>query len=228
MSFLLTSPRRYLVCLTLGPAFFAAAIYLTLSRIIVIYAPQRARFRPQMYTFVFISFDVIALILQATGGGIAASATPFSSVQKSGINIMVAGVAWQVVALGIFAALAADYWLRVTRRDRRVHHLNPTFENLRSHRAFQPLFLISLCLSGVFIFVRSVFRCAELSDGFNGALANNEVTFMVLEGAMIILASGLLTVFHPGLVMGAEAWSRSSWKRAKTSRDSDCKMHPIG
>lgn len=189
--------------------------------------PQQARFRPQLYTFAFISFDVVALILQATGGGIAAGAEPFSSTQRSGINIMVAGLAWQVVALAIFAALAADYWLRVTRCDRQVNRMSPAFEKLRSRRAFQPLFLIALCLAGVFIFVRSVFRCAELTDGFNGALANNEVTFMVLEGAMMVLASGLLTVFHPGLVMGAEGWSASSWKRAQAVHVSDFKMHSI-
>lgn len=190
--------------------------------------PERARFRPKLYTFVFIAFDVIALILQATGGGIAASATAFSSTQKSGIDIMVAGVAWQVVALAIFAALAADYWLRVTRRDCQAYQMSLAFENVRSRRAFQPFFLIALCLSGVFIFIRSVFRCAELSDGFNGALANNEVTFMVLEGAMIILASGLLTVFHPGLVMGAEGWSSSSWNHATTWQKSDFMMRPVG
>lgn len=49
------------------------------------------------------------------------------------------------------------------------------------------------------IFVRSVFRVAELSEGFDGKLANNEVTFMILEGAMIAIAGICLTALHPGI-----------------------------
>lgn len=49
------------------------------------------------------------------------------------------------------------------------------------------------------IFTRSVFRCAELSGGFNGKLFNDQITFMILEGPMIIMACTALTLFHPGI-----------------------------
>ncbi|GJN84677.1 hypothetical protein PLIIFM63780_008239 [Purpureocillium lilacinum] len=207
----------YLVCLTIGPAFFSAAIYLTLSAIIVIYVPERARFKPQTYTYIFITFDLIALVLQAAGGGIASTAGTNSAAKQGGIDAMVAGVAWQVVSLALFGFLALDYWVRVTRRDPSVHEMNPMFEQLRRRRVFQPFFLVAIFLAGIFIFVRSVFRCVELSDGFDSALANDEVTFMVLEGTMIILACVLMTVFHPGLIIGAEGWSIARRKRAPKS-----------
>jgi hypothetical protein len=57
---------------------------------------------------------------------------------------------------------------------------------------------LALAFATLFIFIRSCFRVAELSSGFASALANDQVTFMVLEGAMIVLASLALTVFHPG------------------------------
>jgi hypothetical protein len=44
----------------------------------------------------------------------------------------------------------------------------------------------TLVLATIFIFIRSCFRVAELSGGFGSALANNQITFMVLEGVMII------------------------------------------
>lgn len=206
------SLTRYLVCLTIGPAFFAAAIYLSLSRIVVIYAPERARLRPKFYTYIFITCDAIALVLQATGGGIASTAKPNSVSQRGGIDTMLAGVAWQVVSLVLFGLLALDYWLRIVRRKPHSHSMNPSFEKLRNHRVFQPYFLVALSLAAVFIFVRSVFRCVELSDGFDSPLANNEATFMTLEGLVVMLACGSLTFFHPGLVMGAERWSAASWK----------------
>jgi hypothetical protein len=60
------------------------------------------------------------------------------------------------------------------------------------------------------IFVRSVFRVAELSGGFHGKLANQEITFMVLEGAMIIVAVVILTVLHPLFAFGS-AWTDAGW-----------------
>jgi hypothetical protein len=69
-----------------------------------------------------------------------------------------------------------------------------------------------MCLSAatgiatIAILIRCCFRVAELSGGFGGSLANNEVSFMILEGAMIIIAVFCLTAGHPGPVLG------SMWK----------------
>lgn len=59
-----------------------------------------------------------------------------------------------------------------------------------------------MCTATVLILVRSSYRVAELSGGFGGNLANEEVPFMILEGAMIVLATLCLTVFHPGRCLG--------------------------
>lgn len=218
---------RYLVCLTIGPAFLAAAIYLSLSRLVVIYAPDRARFKPQVYTYIFIIGDIVALILQAAGGAVASLAEPGSSSLQGGINTMVAGVAWQVAVLALFALLSFEFWMRVSSR-RAQPPLNPAFAELRARRSFQPTFIAAIFLAGIFIFVRSVFRCAELSGGFDGPLANEEVTFMVLEGTMIALASILLTAFHPGLVVGSAAWSAASWKMGKHAQPSQNDVEKSG
>jgi len=42
-------------------------------------------------------------------------------------------------------------------------------------------------------------------------LANNEVTFMVLEGGMVALAVILLIALHLGLIFGREGWRDASW-----------------
>lgn len=196
---LLTFIIRYLVCLTIAPAFLSAAIYLCFSRIVIVYGAGISRFRPKTYTYVFVAGDFIALLLQAAGGGIAASAT--GSTQQTGINIMIAGVSWQVFSLAVFAALCTDFALRV-RRAQSVD-FNPQYEALRASRSFK-MFLWSLGIATLTIFVRSVFRCAELSDGFGGSLANDEITFMILEGAMISIAVIVLTLLHPGLIWKGE------------------------
>ena len=70
----------YLVCLTIAPAFLGAGIYLCLSRIVTVYGAGLSRFKPRTYTIVFCSCDFFSLVLQAIGGGIAATANTQSAV----------------------------------------------------------------------------------------------------------------------------------------------------
>jgi hypothetical protein len=71
--------------------------------------------------------------------------------------------------------------------------------------------ILALAFSTVLIFIRCTFRVAELSKGFGSALANNEVTFMVLEGAMVATAVIFLTLLSPGVAFGQVAWDNSGW-----------------
>jgi hypothetical protein len=99
---------RYIICLTIAPVFFAASIYLILSRIIVHYGTQHARISPKAISLTFMSCDFIALLLQATGGAIADTAgTPEES--HVGTHIMVGGLGFQVLSLLLFVALAGEF-----------------------------------------------------------------------------------------------------------------------
>lgn len=69
-------------------------------------------------------------------------------------------------------------------------------------RSFLFFSLIGLAVAAIAIFVRSVYRVAELREGFQGKLAGDEVLFMILEGAMIVITTAALTVFHPGFCLG--------------------------
>jgi hypothetical protein len=62
-----------LICLTIGPAFMAAAIYLCLGRIVVIYGEEISRIKPRSYMLFFVECDVFSLVVQSVGGGIASS-----------------------------------------------------------------------------------------------------------------------------------------------------------
>ncbi|MCJ1395671.1 hypothetical protein MMC18_008557 [Xylographa bjoerkii] len=195
----------YLICLTIGPAFFSAAIYLCLARIVVVYGPHISRFSPRTYTIVFIVCDFLSLLLQAAGGAIADTANDQPTTQ-TGINIMVAGLGWQVASLCLFIAASSELAWRVRQR---WSELEPATRSLRESMKFK-LFLGSLAAATLAILIRSSFRVAELSQGFHGVLANQEITYMILEGAMIVIATILLTVFHPGLCF-AGAWAAANF-----------------
>ncbi|RDW61727.1 RTA1 domain-containing protein [Aspergillus mulundensis] len=199
---------QYLVALTIAPAFLTAAIYLTLSRIVVAFGERISYFKPRTYTITFITFDVLALLLQAIGGGIAASADDDDKdATDLGVNIMIAGLAWQVASLLIFTAMSTHFFLRV--RKAPGSDFNLDFERLRNSRYFKGS-LWGLSIATLVIIVRSIFRCAELSEGFDGDLANDEVTYMLLEATMIAIAVILLTVFHPGTVWKGQ-WNQAVW-----------------
>lgn len=62
------------------------------------------------------------------------------------------------------------------------------------------LFLGGLFVATITILARSVYRCVELWGGFESDLfMGHEVTFMVLEGVMCIIACSCLTFLHPGI-----------------------------
>lgn len=58
--------------------------------------------------------DLLALVLQAAGGAIADDADT-QEEQDRGVNIMVAGLAWQVFSLTVFTIFCIDYRLRTNR-----------------------------------------------------------------------------------------------------------------
>lgn len=218
----------YLCCLTIAPAFLTASIYLCLSRIVVIYSETAARFKPRTYTFFFIFCDIVSLTLQGAGGGVAATATTIS-VDNLGKNLLIAGLAFQVGSQSVFAVLCLDLYLRYRKLgDSLGDGLNPAFAGLRATKKFR-YFLWALAGATFFIYVRSCFRCAELSQGFHSSLANSEITFMILEGVMIILAATLLTAFHPGIAMGKDGWSAADWsagtRKKSGSLDLETKDH---
>jgi hypothetical protein len=96
--------HSYLVALTIAPAFHAGTLYLCLSRIIIVYGQQISRFSPRTYAITFVTSDFISLVLQGSGGGLAATANDHSE-SETGRAIMVAGVVFQVVSLLIFMGL---------------------------------------------------------------------------------------------------------------------------
>jgi hypothetical protein len=60
---------------------------------------------------------------------------------------------------------------------------------------------------------------AELESGFGGALANNELVFMILEGPMIMIAVVVLTAFHPGFCLGG-LWASIGSSTGKSEKSS--------
>jgi len=120
---------------------------------------------------------------------------------------MLAGLIFQVVSLTLFAVCSAEFGYRVWKQQ---SNWNPRYSQLVHSRLFK-CFLVGLFVATLTIFARSVYRCAELAGGFNGTLfTSDEALFMVLEGAMIVIATTCLTVFHPAVSFQG-AWHEANF-----------------
>lgn len=215
------------MCLTIGPIFPIGAFYLRLARIIVAYGAHLSRFQPRVYTIHFICCDLLSLALQAAGGGITSNATT-EKKHKHGVKIMVTGLSLYVLSLVVFVVCCGDFASRVLRAGK--GSLNSTHASLRHSSKFRS-FLYGKCLlrcdlkcsianmflglrlATLCILIRSCFRVAELGHGFSSKLANQQVTFMIPEGTMIVIASVTLMSLHPGVAF------QGSWAEADFTVD---------
>ena len=127
----------YLICITIGPAFISAALYLCLARIVIVYGEHLSLLKPRTYTIGFMVADFVALALQSSGGAIAGGAS--KKQFDMGISIVQAGLAWHLFSIVAFVGFAGRFaWAAYKRQS----EWTSAFEDLQSSRRFR-LFLIS-------------------------------------------------------------------------------------
>ena len=150
--------------------------------------PRIARFNPRLIYWIFISCDILALILQAVGGAMSSSSNGDST---AGVNIALAGLSLQVATLTFFCAVVADYAIRA-RHTIATHGLNIKFK----------IFAGFLSLAILTIFIRCCFRVYELSEGYSrdSEALRDEPIFIGLESVMVVVAAYALIIAHPGPV----------------------------
>ncbi len=136
-----------------------------------------------------------------------ASTANTKSSLDTGTHIMVAGLSFQVASLILFIGLCVDFAMAV-----RKAGIDNSVSKVCRTKLFIS-FLWALGLATIAIFISSVFRVAELSKGFHGPLDNQEGTYMVLEGVMILIASISLTTFHPGVCFQGH-WDSANFRLA--------------
>ncbi|GAM83006.1 hypothetical protein ANO11243_009920 [Dothideomycetidae sp. 11243] len=215
-----------LCCLALAPALISASIYLCISRLATVCGPGVARFPPSFYTGFFIGCDCISIALQAAGGAIAATAAGGSTLQNTGVDLMLGGISFQVVSLFCCLILSFDLALCADRTRRRTTLEGHRDRSGHDARNLIGYFSFTIIAATLFIFVRCCFRVAELKGGFSGPVANNQGLFMALEGPMVMLAVIVLAVSHPGRCFGGHlGWQAANWtwKNQQARREMETK-----
>ncbi|KAH9880774.1 hypothetical protein IAQ61_001068 [Plenodomus lingam] len=169
--------------IVVAPVFFAAAIYTLLSRLISATSRQYAPLKPKLILWIFITCDVVATIVQILGAALIGVAASNRKDTTTPNNILLAGLAFQAATFFVFIVL---FGLFVGRAKQVL------FKTIG--KGFYAAFSLAVAL----FYMRICFRLAETADGLYGRLNTNEVYFGTLEFMPVVLATLLLSAWHPG------------------------------
>lgn len=216
-----------IICLTMSPAFIMAGIYYILGRMLTIHGDSFCILKPKWFSYIFVSCDVISLVVQAVGGGMAATAVTEKNSTDAGTNVMVGGIAFQVASMSLFYLVMLEFVFKIYFRsspqvkfsiknlfalfmntrhgDGLRQYLEPYYEPiyhpLRSRRLF-PYIPFALYTSTLFIYIRCIYRLVELSEGWSGYLITHQAFLMSLDALQVCFTCTLMVFFHPYFLWG--------------------------
>ncbi|KAK5988078.1 Efflux pump himE [Cladobotryum mycophilum] len=189
-----------ITAIILAPTFICVSIYLTLKHVALNLNPSISRLRPRWYPVIFLPADLTCLIVQAVGGGIAAAAGKTNrKLQQGGNHAIIAGVALQVAVLLVFGVLSLDYFVKVKKWMASSEAQGTQALRTWNDANFRKF---GYAVSGAYlaIFVRCIYRIAEMAGGWGNKIMQDEPSFLVLDSSLVLIGSFLLTIFHPGFL----------------------------
>lgn len=210
------------ITLTISPAFVMAGLYYMLGRMLVFHGDHFSILRPRWFSYIFISCDILSIVIQAIGGGVAAGALSEKQSTLTGTHTMVAGIAFQVVSMSFFIFVLAEFVIKSlfhntnqvpfslsnlfallfnTKRGKELRELLepnyvPNYLEVRQKKLF-PYVTLSLFAGTAFIYIRCIYRLVELSQGWSGFLIRHQAFLMSLDALQVAFTCGLMIIFHP-------------------------------
>jgi hypothetical protein len=192
----------------ISPSFMSAANFTILGAIIRRVGQRYSWLTPRWYLIIFISLDLISLIIQSIGGASASQAAEQNKDAGPGGRIMLYGIVLQMIALTIYVLLGTDFVVRayLNKPSRKV--TSESASALADEKEQRPtidrrtqIMLAGLVLNSVLLFIRAVYRTIELNNGWDGPIITNQALFNWLDGAPITLATFTFNILHPGYLL---------------------------
>ncbi len=187
--------------ITIAPIFFMAGIYNVFGEMIPIFDESHSVLKPKTYKRVFIVSDVISLVCQCAGGGLSSSEASSGSSSQLGTHVMLAALAFQVFSMTIYICLTLVFFSRVRKTVKSGGYLPSETAYMRQNRFFR-LFVVATFVATVFIYIRCIYRVAEMSHGYDGPLTRNEIWFLIFDASMVVVGVAILTVIYPEAALG--------------------------
>lgn len=178
----------YLLLTLSAPPFFAATIYIALSRIITsLRATDHSILSVRWLTTVFVMVDIVCFSGFIGGAGMQVAAS--AKINSIGTKILLCGLIFQIVCSAFFIFIAIVFHRRNTRAPGQLS--KQPFIKWRRH-------LWTLYTANLMVLVRNVFRVAEYAQGFDGLIAHNEAFIYVFDAGPMWFVMVAYALVHPG------------------------------
>ncbi|KAI9574466.1 RTA1-domain-containing protein [Boletus coccyginus] len=182
--------------IVLSPCAFIAANYVLFGRVARhLSCPTHVLLPVQKLTLVFVSSDITTFLIQVMGAGLTVSHN--QTQQQLGSHIFLAGLALQLVSFTLFSGIYIRFLYRVYTLEHNIWERDKGQPWSRDWRTLAA----ALAISCIGILVRSCYRVAELSQGFQGYLATTEAFFYALDTLPLIIAISVYALFWPGWII---------------------------
>ncbi|KAL4813002.1 RTA1 like protein-domain-containing protein [Aspergillus spinulosporus] len=177
----------------LGPALFAASVYMLLGRIIrILNAGSLSPIRPNWLTKIFVAGDD-QVLTRYQGGGMQASAKTQDSAEM-GEKMILGGLFVQILFFSIFIVVSIIFHRRMLSTP--MHRIGI---DVPWNKYLKILYLVSFL-----ILIRSLYRVAEYIQGKEGVLQSKEVFIYVLDASLMLVCCVILNVWHPSNVVSGK------------------------
>jgi hypothetical protein len=177
----------------IAPVFFAASIYMTLSRVIGSVGGERhALFKLRWLTRIFVTGDILALLIQGGAAGLMV----VQSMASTGEIVIIGGLVFHIIIFGVFWVTATLFHIKM-RRD-------PAAASIPKELKWEQMLHMLYASSGL-IMARSIFRMIEFIMGQDGYLLSTEWPLYVFDSIPMFAVTVLFWWRFPSTVQTLNA-----------------------
>ncbi|KAH8169363.1 RTA1 like protein [Sarocladium implicatum] len=174
--------------LVLPPAFFAATLYMSYTRVVrAVDGEACSLISSHWSTRVFLIADITCINVQGSGAGLLPSDS--SSAAKAGQYILVGGLILHVLVFVCFIVLCTTFHLRY----RAWQQTSGQSTTVPWKQTLKMLYATSIIIT-----VRNIFRAVEYIEGREGYLMSNEWPLFVLDFGPMIAVLVAFYIWYPG------------------------------
>ncbi|KAJ6598873.1 RTA1-domain-containing protein [Mycena vulgaris] len=180
----------------LSPCAFIAAEYVLLGRLArFLNCDKHLMVSPRRITIVFISSDITTFLIQAAGGSVSISSNTLQTAQGISSSRVLSSSSQSFLT---FTTIFFVFIHRVRSLEPAVWTMDASKKWHKDWRALAGAMVFSF----LGILIRSGYRVAELSQGYDGHLATTEPFFYALDTLPLFIAISIYVVFWPGRFIG--------------------------
>ncbi|RHZ66743.1 RTA1 domain-containing protein [Aspergillus thermomutatus] len=178
--------------IVIAPVFVCASLYMLLGKLETSSADGSSKkpasflggFPVRWLPRIFVTLDIVSVLTQGSGSGIASSGNWEGSTKDAGIGVLIGGLVLQVVTFAVYLVIVGWFhWRAVVEGEQLLHGVR--------------MVMVGIYIAGFFIMVRSIYRIFEFAFGIDSYTFTHEWPLYVLEAVPMLVALMVLGWFHP-------------------------------